>query len=56
MQIKAADSQATYQISTQARSKDAAYQIAENIYEFVVLNKAREAMYFYSHVWDSSQF
>lgn len=56
MQIKAADSQATYQISTQARSKDVAYQIAENIYEFVVLNKPKEAMYFYSHVWDSSQF
>lgn len=55
MRVKAYDSEATYQIATQQRTTELASEISENIYEFIVLYNT-EALYFYSHIWDSSQF
>lgn len=56
MRVRCPDSPAIYQISTQSRVKDIAFEISENVYEISILNNPQEAMYFYSRIYDDNRF
>jgi hypothetical protein len=52
MRVRCPDSSGIYQVTTQARNKQQAFEIFENVYEFSAFSHPREAMFFFSHIWD----